>query len=99
MLADVIDDLGVILVDHLISETNEPDLKFTFVPDGDNEAFKWENGRWVHIDKAFDFKIDMSDADMYLGKPPMGDPILDHTGKENEKKLEEKSKKNKEREN
>lgn len=99
VLADFIDELGVILFDHLISETNEPDLKFTYVPDGDNEAFKWENGRWVHIDKAFDFKIDMSDADMYLGKPPVGDPILDRTGKENEKKLEEKSRKNKEREN
>jgi len=95
VLADYVADLGVILVDHLISETDEPELKFTYVPDGDNEAFKWENGKWVHIDKAFDFKVDMTGADPYLGRPPMGDPLLDKKGKENEQKLEEQSKKNK----
>lgn len=99
VLANYIEELGMILIDHLISESDEPDLKFTFVPDGDNEAFKWENGKWMHIDKAFDFKIDMSNADPYLGAPPVGDPLLDRTGKENEKKLEEKSKKNKGKEN
>lgn len=95
VLADYIENLQMILVDHLISENDEPDNKWTYVPDGDNEAFKWEDGKWVHIDKAFDFKIDMSDADPYLGKPPMGDPILDDKGRVNEKKLQEKSEKNK----
>ena len=65
------------------------------VPDGDNEAFKWENGKWVHIDKAFDFKIDMKGADPYMGKPPVGEPILDNKGNRDEKKLQEKSDKNK----
>ena len=41
----------MILVDHLISESDEPENKWTYVPDGDNEAFQWENGRWVHVDK------------------------------------------------
>jgi hypothetical protein len=98
IMLNYIDELGVILVDHLISETDQPELPWTFVPDGDNEAFKWENGKWVHIDKAFDFKIDMSGADAYLGKPPMGDPLIEG-GKKNEKKLEEKSNKNKSKEN
>jgi len=99
VLMNYIDDLKMILVDHLISETDEPDHLWTYVPDGDNEAYKWENGKWVHIDKAFDFKIDMTGADPYTGRPPVGDPILDPKGKKDEKKLQEKSDKNKSREN
>jgi hypothetical protein len=98
VLMNYIPDLDVILVDHLISESDEPENPWTYVPDGDNEAFKWENGKWVHIDKAFDYKIDMTGADTYMGKPPMGDPIMDQKGNKNEKKLEEKSNKNKTKE-
>lgn len=93
-----IPDLGVILVDHLISETDEPENKWTYVPDGDNEAFKWQNGKWMHVDKAFDYKVDMTGADPYLGKPPVGDPLLDNKGNKDEKKLGDKSNKNKEKE-
>lgn len=95
VLVNYIDDLQMILVDHLVSENNEPENAWTMVPDGDNEAFKWENGKWVHIDKAFDFKIDMSGTDPYMGKPPVGEPILDNKGNKDEKKLQEKSDKNK----
>ncbi len=95
VLMNYIPDLDVILIDHLVSETDEPDNKWSYVPDGDNEAFKWENGRWVHIDKAFDYKIDMTGADTYMGKPPVGDPLLDTKGGKDEKKLQEKSNKNK----
>ncbi len=98
VLVNYIDDLQMILVDHLISENDEPQNAWTMVPDGDNEAFKWENGKWVHMDKAFDFKIDMSGVDPYVGKPPVGEPILDNKGNKNEKKLQEKSDKNKGRE-
>lgn len=98
VLANYIPDLNMILVDHLISESDEPENKWTYVPDGDNEAFQWENGRWVHVDKAFDFKVDMSGADTYLGNPPVGEPILDSKGNKNEKKLGEKSDKNKAKE-
>ncbi|MEI9909316.1 MAG: hypothetical protein WDO71_06445 [Bacteroidota bacterium] len=98
VLANYIPDLDVILVDHLISETDEPDNKWSYIPDGDNEAFKWENGKWMHLDKAFDYKADMTGADAYLGRPPMGDPILDQKGKKDEKKLQEKSDKNKTKE-
>jgi len=81
-------DLNMILVDHLISESDEPDKPYTFVPDGDNEGFKWENGKWVHIDKVFDFKLKDGEA-------PIPDPIRDNTGNNDEKKLEERSDKNK----
>ena len=98
ILANYIPDLGVILVDHLISETDEPDNKWTYVPDGDNEAFKWENGKWVHINKAFDYKVDMKGVDPYLGNPPLGDPLMDNKGNRNDKKLEQSTEKNKTKE-
>lgn len=56
------DDLDMIIFDHLISESNEPAKKFTYVPDGDYEGFKWKNGKWVHINKVFDFKLEDGQA-------------------------------------
>jgi len=88
VLVNYIDDLDMILVDHLISETDEPDHKWTYVPDGDNEGFKWENGKWVHIDKVFNMKLKDGEA-------PVGDPLLDNKGNMDEKKLQEKTNKNK----
>ncbi len=99
VLANFIEEVNMILVDHLISESDEPENKWTMVPDGDNEGFKWENGKWIHVDKAFDFKIDMKGVDPYLGKPPVGEPILDNKGNRDDKKLQEKSEKNKTKEN
>lgn len=51
------DEMKMIIYDHLISENNQPEKKYTYVPDGDYEGFKWENGKWVHIDKVFTFKL------------------------------------------
>lgn len=98
VLLNYIKDLNIILSDHLISETDEPDHKWTYIPDGDNEAFKWEGGKWVHIDKAFDYKVDMRGVDPYLGNPPVEDPLIDKNGNANQKKLDEKSEKNKAKE-
>ncbi|RYY55243.1 MAG: hypothetical protein EOO09_11200 [Chitinophagaceae bacterium] len=98
VLLNYVPDLNIILADHLVSESDEPENAWTLVPDGDNEAYKWENGKWVHIDKAFDFEIDMNNVDPYLGKPPMGDPILDRQGNTNEQKLQDKSEKNRQSE-
>jgi hypothetical protein len=81
-------DDKLIIIDHLISETDEPENKWTYVPDGDYEAFKWQNGKWVHIDKLYNFKLEE-------GQAPVGDPLLDVKGNVNEKKLEEKSDQNK----
>ncbi len=99
IMASYINELNMILVDHLVSETDEPDNKWTLVPDGDNEGFKWENGKWVHIDKVFNYKIDMRGVDPFIGKPPVGDPLFDIKGKRDEKKLQEKTDKNKTKDN
>ena len=95
VLANYINDLGMILVDQLISESDEPDNKWTYVPDGENEGFKWENGKWVHVEEVFNYKIDMRGVDPLTGKPPVGDPLFDSKGNKDEKKLQEKTDKNK----
>ncbi len=81
-------EMDLIVFDHLISETNTPDKKNTLVPDGDYEGFKWTNGKWVHINKVFDFKL----AD---GEAPMPEPLKDDLGNSNEEKLRTQSEKNK----
>lgn len=97
VLSDYIPDLGMILVDHLISDPTNPDnvdegLKWTYVPDGDHEGYKWENGKWVHIEKVFTFKLQD-------GQAPVGDPLLDAKGNRNEQKLQEKTDKNRQKNN
>jgi len=98
-LANYIDELQMILVDDLVSETEEPDNLWTYVPDGDNEGYKWENGKWVHVEKVFNYKIDMKGVDPMMGKPPVENPLFDNKGNRNEKKLEEQSDKNKTKDN
>jgi hypothetical protein len=80
-------DLNLIIVDHLISETDEPDKPYTFVPDGDSEGFAWKGGKWMHIDKVFDYKLQD-------GQAPLPDPVRDAKGTNNEEKLQQQSDKN-----
>lgn len=80
-------DLNMILVDHLVSESEEPDKPYTLIPDGDYEGFEWKGGKWVHINKVFDQKLED-------GQAPVPDPLLDDKGNSNEEKLQEKSDKN-----
>ena len=80
-------ELDMIIVDHLISETDEPEKKNTFIPDGDFEGFKWDNGQWVHVYKVFDFKLQD-------GQFPQDALIKDEQGNIDEKKLEEASQRN-----
>ncbi len=68
------DQLGLIIFEHLESETNEPSKKWTFIPDGDYEGFKWKNGKWLHINKVFN-QITPE------GKEPVPNPIKDVNGK------------------
>lgn len=81
-------EMKIILFDHLISDTDEPDKRWTYVPDGDYEGFKWLNGKWVHIDKVFHFKLNDGEA-------PVEDPLMDSKGNKDENKLQQKSDKNK----
>ena len=87
VLVNYIPDMDMILVDHLISESDQPELGSTMVPDGDNEGYKWQNGKWVHIDKVFTLKLKDGEA-------PVEEPLMDNKGNKNEQKLKERSDKN-----
>ena len=85
-------EMDMIVYDHLISEENTPDKKYTLVPDGDYEGFKWDKGRWNHINKVFDFKLKDGEA-------PMPEPLKDDVGNSNEEKLRQQSEKNRQKNN
>ena len=61
-------ELDILIYDHLISETNEETKKYTYIPDGDYEGFKWVNGQWLHINKVFTQKL-------IDGQAPVEQPI------------------------
>ena len=65
--------LNMIVLEHLVSETNEPEKKWTLIPDGDYEGFKWEKGKWVYIKKIFTLVTPD-------GQPPMPEPLRDSKG-------------------
>lgn len=73
-------ELDIIVVEHLISESNEPKKKWTLIGDGDYEGFKWKNGKWVHIEKVFNLVTPD-------GQAPLPNPIRDPAGNIDENKL------------
>ena len=74
-------ELDMIVYDHLISESNEPERKETMIPDGDFEGFKWQNGQWVHVDKVFNFQLKD-------GQFPTEEKLLDDAGNIDEERLQ-----------
>ncbi len=66
-------DQDMIIYEHLISETGEPNKKYTYIPDGDYEGLKWVDGKWVHIQKVFTQKTPE-------GQEPVPEPIRDAQG-------------------
>ena len=80
-------EMDMIIYDHLISEDDQPGRKETYIPDGDFEGFKWQNGQWVHVDKVFNFSVKD-------GEFPQEATIKDANGNIDEKKLMEQSEKN-----
>lgn len=83
-------EMDMIIYDHLISESDEPERKETYIPDGDFEGFKWKDGQWIHVDKVFNYKVKD-------GEFPMENLLRDNEGNINEQKLIEQSEKNKAR--
>lgn len=76
-------NMDIIIYEHLVSETGEPQKKYTYIPDGDYEGLKWKDGKWVHIEKVFN-QITPE------GKEPVPQPILDAKGNIDESKLNQK---------
>ena len=46
-------EMDMIVMEHLVSNAGDPAKKWTLIPDGDYEGFKWMNGKWVYINKIF----------------------------------------------
>lgn len=80
-------ELDMIIYDHLMSETEQPERKESYIPDGDFEGFKWKNGQWVHVNQVFNFRLQD-------GEFPQEQTIRDAEGNIDEKKLQEQSEKN-----
>jgi len=80
-------DEDLIIMDHLVSESNQPERKNTLVPGGDYEAFKWVNGNWENDPKLFTQSL----GD---GNEPHPETILNDNGVADENKLMEQSEKN-----
>ena len=76
------DEMKMIIMEHLVSESNEPKKKWTLVGDGDYEGYKWEKGKWSYIQKVFTQVIPE-------GKAPVPEQFLDK--KENNKLIVPKS--------
>ena len=73
-------DLDMIIVEHLVSESGEPKKKWTLVGDGDYEGFKWKAGKWIHVEKVFNYVTPQ-------GQEPVPNPIRNEDGNIDEKKL------------
>lgn len=68
------EELAMVVYEHLESETNEPNKKWTYIPDGDYEGFKWKNGKWMHVNKVFTTVTPE-------GKEPVPSPLQDAADK------------------
>jgi hypothetical protein len=80
-------ELGMIIYEHLISETGEPNKKYTYIPDGDYEGLKWKDGKWVHIQKVFNQVTPQ-------GQEPVPEPIRDAKGNIDYSKLSQREPEN-----
>lgn len=60
----------MIVFDHLSApEDRLADLKFTYIPDGTYEGFRWKKGKWEFVEKVYHYSIDEFD------KPPLPKPL------------------------
>jgi hypothetical protein len=77
------EEMGIIIFEHLVSETGEPKKKYTYIPDGDYEGLEWKDGKWIYIEKIFNQKTPE-------GQEPVPHPILDAKGNIDESKLSQR---------
>lgn len=76
------DELDMIIVEHLVSPSGEPNRKSTLVGDGDYDGFRWLNGKWVFVNKLFKEKTPE-------GQAPVPMPLRDDKGKIDDSKLKQ----------
>jgi hypothetical protein len=82
-------EMDMVLYDQLVPEGDEPQKKDTYIPDGDFEGFKWQNGQWLHVQRDILNTLKLKD-----GQFPMSAKMLDDQGNIDEQKLLDQSEKN-----
>jgi hypothetical protein len=75
-------EMNMIVMEHLISESNQPAKAWTMIGDGDYDGLKWKGGRWVLVPKIFDQILPE-------GKVPTPMPIRDAKGNIDDTKLKQ----------
>jgi hypothetical protein len=75
-------EMNMIVMEHLISESNQPAKAWTMIGDGDYDGLKWKSGRWVYVPKIFE-QITPE------GKVPTPMPIRDAKGNIDDTKLKQ----------
>ena len=61
-------DLNAIFFDKLVSQTNDPGRKYTYVPSGQVDGFRWQNGEWAYIQDVVPV-APRKDGDAPVGEP------------------------------
>ena len=59
----------VVVFDKLVSQMNDPHRKYTFVPSGEYDGFKWDNDNWKYLRGLMQARI-LQDGE----QPPMDEP-------------------------
>jgi hypothetical protein len=63
-------ELNAVYVDKLVSDVNDPNRKYTFVPSGQVDGLRWSNGYWNYVE-------DLIPVDPLTdGKAPAPNPII-----------------------
>lgn len=63
------DDLKAVYFDKLVSQINDPNRKYTFVPSGDYDGFKWSDEMWQLVHELITIQV------LKNGEAPTGAPI------------------------
>ena len=77
-------DQNMIIYEHLVPETDEPQKRYTYIGDGDYEGLKWQDGKWVHINKIYTLQTKE-------GEEPVPNPLRDANGDIDPSKLKDNS--------
>lgn len=63
------DDLKAVYFDKLVSQVNDPNRKYTFVPSGQYDGFKWEDEQWKYMKDLIPVQV-LKDGDAPAGEKP-----------------------------
>ena len=55
-----------VVYDHLESETNDPNRRYTYVPTGEYDGFRWQNGMWTLVKDLIPITI-LRDGEQPIG--------------------------------